>query len=393
MRRLSGDGSATVLGRAERLRAAEAAFVNAISTNLLDFDDTHLPTIIHPTAPVASVAFALGEELGSTGSQVLTAFVLGAEVACRIGNMVSPGHYARGWHITSTCGAFGAAAAAAKLLGLDAPSTGHALGIASSLAGGTIENLPTAGKNASVGNAARSGVLAAYLASEGYEAAPAALEGPLGWARACGDVPDVGAGTRRLGQDWEFALNAIKPYPCGIVFHAVIDACLDLRREHDLKPDEIEEVVVRGDQLLLARGNREVRNARDARVSLHHTAGVALLRGVAGVREFESECVAAPEMVAFRAKVGCELDAPLPSGAATVVVRLKTGESLSATVLNARGSIERPMSDAEIADKARNLTGLSGAQVDSDRLADLVWRIDDLPKISQLLQAASPSPA
>jgi 2-methylcitrate dehydratase PrpD len=96
MQSLSGPGGATVIGRAEKLRAPEAAFVNAIAMNLLDFDDTHLPTIIHPTSPVAPVCLALGEELGSSGAEVLAAFVLGAEIACRIGNMVSPGHYARG---------------------------------------------------------------------------------------------------------------------------------------------------------------------------------------------------------------------------------------------------------------------------------------------------------
>ena len=147
-----------------------------------------------------------------------------------------------------------------------------------------------------------------------------------------------------------------------------------------------------GDELLLARGNRAVRNARDARVSLHHAAAVTLLHGVAGVREFEPECVADPEMVAFRAKVGCELDAKLPSGAATVVARLKAGNTISATVLHARGSIERPMSDAEIADKARSLAERSGARIDFDKLADLLWGIDGLPKISALLQATAPTP-
>ena len=116
----SGAATSAIIGRTERLDAMGAAFVNAISANLLDFDDTHLDTIIHPAAPVAAPVLALAEARGCSGQAVLTAFILGVEVECRIGNAVSPGHYARGWHITSTCGVFGAAAACAKLLGLSA---------------------------------------------------------------------------------------------------------------------------------------------------------------------------------------------------------------------------------------------------------------------------------
>jgi 2-methylcitrate dehydratase PrpD len=389
MGKLSGAGEAAVIGRPERLRAPEAAFVNAISMNLLDFDDTHLPTIIHPSSPVAPAALAVGEELGSTGVEVLVAFVLGAEVACRVGNMVSPGHYARGWHITSTCGIFGAAAAAAKLLGLSEGQTAHALGVASSLAAGNVENLPTAGKNASVGNAVRSGILAAYLAREGFETAPAALEGPLGWARACGDAPDVDRALRDLGWSWEFSLNAIKPYPCGIVFHSVIDACFDLRREHGLTPDEIEQVVVKGDALFMARGDREVRTAGDGRVSLHHIAAVALLYGRAGVREFEQGCVEALDVAVFRAKVRGELDPSSAPGAARVELFLRGGRAVAATVQHARGSIERPMSDTEIEEKGRGLTEWGDTSCDFGRVAALLWRLDELPEIRSLMEAAS----
>ena len=112
---LSGAERVTVLGRSERLDLLGAAFINAVGANLLDYDDTHLPTVIHPTAPVAPAALALAEQRGLSGAAMLHAFILGAEVECRIGNTVSPGHYARGWHITSTCGVFGSAAASAKL--------------------------------------------------------------------------------------------------------------------------------------------------------------------------------------------------------------------------------------------------------------------------------------
>src|SRR6185437_5074616 len=217
---LSGADRVTVLGRAERLDLLGAAFINAVSANLLDYDDTHLRTVIHPTAPVAPAALGLAELRGLSGADVLHALILGMEVECRIGNAVSPGHYARGWHITSTCGVFGSAAASAKLLRLDAERTWHALGIAASQSAGIVENLPSAAKNVSVGNAARNGLFAALLAEQGYTAAPAALEGALGWARAMGDEPDVPEITGDLGDRWEVLSNTYKPYPCGIVMHA-----------------------------------------------------------------------------------------------------------------------------------------------------------------------------
>ena len=187
----SGAATSTIIGRSERLDAMCASFLNAISANLLDFDDTHLDTIIHPAAPVAAPVLALAQARGFSGQAVLTAFILGVEVECRVGNAVSPGHYARGWHITSTCGVFGAAAACAKLLGLSADQISNAIGIAASQSAGIVENLPSAAKNVSVGNAARNGLFSALLAAEGYSASPRAIEGPLGWARAMGDEPDM----------------------------------------------------------------------------------------------------------------------------------------------------------------------------------------------------------
>ena len=212
--------------------------------------------MIHPTAPVAPVVLALAESRGASGAALLTALALGMEVECRIGNAVSPAHYARGWHITATCGVFGAAAAAAKLLGLSPARTAHALGIAASESAGLVENLTTAAKNIGVGNAARNGLLAALMAEAGYEAAPRAIEGPLGWARASGDAPDMALMLGGLGEDWELLDNAFKPYPSGVVLHAVIDACLELRAAHRLDAATIDSVVVSGDALLLARGDR-----------------------------------------------------------------------------------------------------------------------------------------
>ena len=386
MAAFAGAPVATVVGQGTKLDPMSAAFVNAIASNLLDYDDTHLATVIHPAAPVAPSLFALAEQRGLSGAAVLHAFLLGAEVECRIGNAVLPGHYARGWHITSTCGVFGAAAGCARLLGLSAEQTWHALGIAASQSAGLVENLPTAAKNVGVGNAARHGLLAALLAEQGYEAAPAAIEGPLGWARAMGDAPDLAAITEGLGSRWEIARNTYKPYPAGIVFHAVIDACLRLREQLGVPAEAIIGVTVAGDALLLARGDRAVRNERDARVSIHHSAALGFVRGRAGVAEFEMPAVADPALSAFRAKVTAVLDESLPRGAARVTVRFADGREVDATVTAPRGSLENPLTDREIEAKFRDNAAIGGFSARCEEQIATVWSLEEAPDVARLMR-------
>ncbi|WP_324417458.1 MmgE/PrpD family protein [Bradyrhizobium sp.] len=384
----SGGATSTIIGRTERLDAMGAAFVNAISANLLDFDDTHPETIIHPAAPVAAPVLALAEARGLAGRDVLVAFILGVEVECRIGNAVSPQHYARGWHITSTCGIFGAAVACARLLGLSADGIANAIGIAASQSAGNVENLPTAAKNVSVGNAARNGLFAALLAQQGYEAAPRAIEGPLGWARAMGDDPDLERLLGGLGRTWEISKNTYKPYPAGIVFHAVIDACFALRSRIG-RIDQIESVTVQGSALLLARGDRPVGNERDARVSIHHCVACSLLIGAAGVSEFARDTVFRPDMARFREKVRAALDSSMPDGAARVSIQLASGNIIAETVMSPRGSLADPLGDRDIEAKLRDGVRTGGSDWSAERIIESVWQLDTCDDIAGVMQRAS----
>jgi len=382
----SGAASATIIGHPERRDALCASFLNAVSANLLDFDDTHPETIIHPAAPVAAPVLALAERGRRSGRDVLTAFILGVDVECRIGNAVSPRHYARGWHITATCGIFGAAAASAKLLALPAEGIANALGIAASLSAGNVENLPSAAKNVGVGNSARNGLFAALLAQEGYDAAPRAIEGTFGWARTMGDQPDLARLLDGLGQTWEIAKNTYKPYPAGIVFHSVIDACLVLRDRIGQRVDQIESVTVQGSALLLARGDRPVNNERDARVSIHHCVACGLLIGTAGVAEFASDFVVRPDVLRLRQKVRAEHDGGMPDGAARVTLRLSSGDVLTETVISPRGSLAAPLEDRDIEAKLRDCTRIGRSGWDADRVIEAVWRLDAFADVADLMQ-------
>ena len=396
--RFRADRSASVIGRADQTDMLNAAALNAMSANVFDFDDTHMPTIIHPTAPVAAALFALAEaqEESATisGEALLLAFVLGVEVECRIGNAVSPEHYQRGWHITSTCGVFGAAAAVAKARGLNEQQIVWALGNASAQAGGLVETLGTMSKSISVGNAARNGLLSALLAAEGFSGPDAPLEGARGYLRVSAARPDLDAITDGLGRDWALSSNTYKPYPCGVVLNPVIDACLELRRDASWTLDDIEHVELTGHPLLRERTDRPgVRSGRESQVSAQHAVAVTLARGKAGLAEFSDEAVADRSLKAFAGRLHFIDDASWDVESAQVSIVLRSGESVSRRVDAGRGSLAAPLTDEELAAKLRELAAYGGSGVQPQPLTEMLWRFDREPDAATLMRMARPTQA
>jgi 2-methylcitrate dehydratase PrpD len=389
-----GPAHATVIGRRERTDALSATFLNAVSSNVLDFDDTHLRTVIHPTAPVAPPLLALAERRPISGAALLHAFALGVEVECRIGNALSPGHYRRGWHITATCGVLGAAAAAGRLLGLDARRMGWALGTAATQSSGLIENLGTMSKSVGVGNAARNGLAAALFAERGLSGPEQPIEGRRGFAAVMGDgEDDLSPIAHGLGDTWELMQNAYKPYPSGVVLHPVIDACLELRPKVG-DPQRIDRILVKGHPLLRERADRPaVATGREAQVSLQHSVAVAFLYGTAGVEQYTDACVNDQAVLALRSKVAAEDDASIPADAAVVSVRTGAGDLLTAHVAHARGSIARPLSDRELEAKLRELAAHGAPTVDAERLIAAVWGIDRMENVAPLMAMTIPAAA
>ncbi|RAR51525.1 2-methylcitrate dehydratase PrpD [Paraburkholderia unamae] len=389
--RFSANEHASLVGRRECTDMLNAAALNAMSANVFDFDDTHVPTIIHPGAPVAAPLFALAQTAPLSGEQLLLAFVLGVEVACRIGNAVSPEHYQRGWHITSTCGVFGAAAAVARALSLAARESAWALGNASAQTGGLVETLGTMSKSIGVGNAARGGLLAALLAREGFAGPDAPLEGERGFLRCAASRPDVNAITEGLGREWALRANTYKPYPCGVVLNPVIDACLALHCEARCALDAIEAVELRGHPLLRERTDRpDVRSGREAQVSAQHAVAIALARGRAGLAEFSDAAVADPVIRAFGKRLRFSDAASGSVESAEVTLVLRTGERVTKRIEAARGSLAAPLDDAALEAKLRELAAYGGAGVAAEPLLAQLWTLDaatDAAVVMRLAQA------
>jgi 2-methylcitrate dehydratase PrpD len=375
--RFRADENASIAGRSERTDMLNAAALNAMSANVYDFDDTHIPTIIHPTAPVAAALFALAESHAMSGEALLLAFVLGVEVECRIGNAVSPEHYQRGWHITSTCGVFGAAAAVAKALELDEQHIAWALGNASVQTGGLVETLGTMSKSISVGNAARNGLLSALLAEDGFSGPDAPLEGERGFLRVTASQPSWSALTRELGHEWELLKNTYKPYPCGVVLNPVIEACLDLRRDARWSLGDIEQIELTGHPLLRERTDRPgVRTGRESQVSAQHAVAVVLSRGKAGLDEFSDAAVADASLHEAGKRLRFIDDPSWPVESAQVTIILRSGERIAHRVHAARGSLAAPLANVELADKLHRLAAHSRSGVDAQALIDRLWKFE-----------------
>lgn len=390
----SGPRTASLIGRREKLDALHAALINGISSNILDYDDTHLRTVIHPTVPVAAALCALAEHRPVTGAQFIEAFVLGIEVECRIGNAVSPAHYAHGWHISSSCGVFGAAAGAAKLLKLTTQKTAWALGIAATQASGLREMMGGMGKSFNLGHAARCGLLAALLAERDFTSSERALEAPRGFAHVLGHAPDLDQLTRGLGESWELAANAYKPYPCGIVLHAAIDACLELRAGSGVATGDVAGVSVRMNPLALEiTGRSAPATGLEGKLSVAHVVAAALQYGTVGVKQFTDACVNEPEIVALRAKVTTQPDASCDTAAAHVDIVLKDGRHLSRHVPHATGSLEKPMSDAAIEKKFHELAASSRSECHAWDAIEIAWSLERLNDAAKFVQAAVPDHA
>jgi len=381
---LSGPAQAALIGRGERLDMLSAAFVNAAAANVHDFDDTHLPTVIHPAAPVVPAVLSLSQKRKVTGAQFLHALILGLEAECRLGNAVTPYHYAKGWHITSTCGVVGAAAAAAKLLGLNEAHASSAIGLAANQACGLVEGLGSMAKSVGVGAAARNGLFAALLAERGFTCSPRMLEGPRGFAHVMGDKPNLAAIDADLGTRWEAARNTYKPYPCGIVLHPVIDAFLELKPK--VRREDISRITVKGNPLLRQRTDRpNPRTGREAQVSLQHTAGVCFVHGAAGLAQYTDAAVAEPAVLALGNKVQIVDDASIAVEAAVVTVRTTGGGEHTCETRLALGSFERPMSDSQVEAKARAL-----APFDIIPLCETVWGLESTEDAGALERLAVP---
>lgn len=341
---LDAEGACTVIGDRHAYAPPVAALLNGALGHSLDFDDTHADSSLHPGAPVVPAAFAVGERVGASGKEILAAIVAGYEVCCRLGNALDPtAHYAKGFHPTATAGTFGAAAAAGRLYGLDTEAMISAFGVAASQAAGSLQFLVNGAwnKRYQVGAAAMNGIIAATLARQGFHGATQAIEGKHGFLRAYSDQANPALATAGLGEVYETGKVGVKPYPSCRYTHAPLDGLLAVRREQNLRADDILKVTIGLHQngiVLTGTPLEEKRRPKTVvagQFSMPFTAAVALAQGSFGWDDYA--LLGDPAIEALAERIHVERDARLEGQ------RHPFGGSIR--VETAQGVIERLIAD------------------------------------------------
>ncbi len=396
-------GTASVFGDEGGFAPPAAALVNGTLAHSLDFDDTHARGSIHPSAPIVPAALAAGEMTGAAGADVIAGIVAGYEVQIRLSLALVPkDHYDRGFHPTATCGAFGAAAAAARVFGLSADAVARAFGLCGSQAAGSMQFLADGAwnKRFHTGYAAMNGLIAAVAAAQGYKGAADAIEGEAGFLRAYAPNPVFAHATAGLGEVYETLAIAVKPYPSCRYSHAPLDALIALRAEHGIDADEVESV-----EIGLSRTGRKLigvpepakqrpQNVVDGQFSMPFVGAVALREGRMSWDDYAPHLADAATLALCRRIRTVEdprAEAEFPANMSAVVrLKLKGGRSLQKLVVNPKGEPDNFMTEQELRGKFDSLVEPYLGAERTRTLADALLEVDGAADIGAILALSRP---
>ena len=389
----AGSGHATLFGRGRKTDALHAALINCLASSIYSFDDTHEQAVVHPSGPAAAAAFAVAEMQPVSGEAFLAAFALGVELECRLCKAltVAPAKGSMAWSGTGITGGIGAAVAAGSLLGLEMPAMRTAIGIALSQAAGFRAMHGTLCTPMMPAQAAQTGLRAAFLARAGFTSSPAALEGRYGYLSVFSEQPDLDALAGGLGERFEILRNTYKPYPCGIVIHPIIDACLELRRTHALDAGQIASIAISASPGAMALcNNRNPENEMQAHVSLHHWTAVCFTRGTARIQDMDTEtAVKDPALMALQDRVEATLDPNRAPDSAEVTVTMTDGTRHAVTIGHGIGSAARPMTNTELETKFAGMAVPVLGESRTRALMDQCWNLASLADAGALARASS----
>lgn len=378
----------TIIGANYATSVTSAAFINGILVHALDIDDTAVGTLAHPSAPILPALFALAEKNDCSGRALLTAYIVGLEVFYRIA-MASEGQMG-GWHRTSVFGALAAAAASARLLNLTTEQTATAIGISASLAGGIQANFGTMTKAIQVGNASRSGVVAAMLAQENCTAHQDSLGDPAGFGHAFYSGRfNAQKIVSNLGKPFNIIFPGIgvKMYPCCGLTHAPADIVLDLTRTHDISPNQVEEIIVYSEELLpQVLVYHQPETGYQGKYSLEYVIAAAMLDREIVPHTFSDEQVMRPEIQTFLGKITHHVrpDSEWKSlrihpwnHCSEVIIRLNDGTTYSGNAPCARGYPDLPLTDLELLEKFRNFARPTLPENTLELITERALNLDD----------------
>jgi len=393
-----GNGQNVVFGTRLRFSPPWSALINGTAAHALDFDDNFIPAFTHASAVLIPALLALGESINCSGKALLDAYIVGAELHTRIGLLVNPGHFKKGWHATATVGTIGTAGACARLLGLDAAGVSAAMSIGFSLSSGSKKQFGTMMKPIHAGFAAQHAVMAATMASGGISAAPDFLTGELSFQDfyAENDLSREPMALDGLGE--ELCLSKygllVKRFPCCGSAHKSLDGFLKLRTTHQIAPESIKLATT----WLPETFSRNLRfdrpqNEMEARFSLHYNAARILLEGALSLQHFTEEAVHDLDVVSFLKRIRQEtipdtdnmsLTTPLLSR-----IELHDGSIHEIEIVYLKGSLQNPLSAADIQHKFEDCVRLSGIKTVPEALFNQIMSIEKCTHIQGLMDQLS----
>lgn len=383
---------ASIVGLWFKIPAHDAAYVNGAMSHMVELDDLHKEAIIHPAAPVVPAALAMSEKADASGNTLLEAVIVGYEVEIAVSKAVNPSHY-RYWHTTGTCGTFGAAAAASKVLNLSLDKVVNCLGIAGTHAAGLIEVFGTSSKPLNPGRAARDGVMAALLAERGFKGPRTILEGEKGFFKATSRESLYDKGFANLGVTYEISKVSFKRHAsCGHT-HAAIDAILNLKKKFGFKAQEVIEVEVGtyNDAFEIVGRSYEPKTPAEAKFSLPYCVAVALVDDAAGLRQFTYESLKRDEVRSLTKKVKVYVDDQVNSMypqkfGSRVKVKVRGGQVYEELIEEAKGSPENPLSKEELIGKFIELASLKMSQEKCRQVASMVMQLERLSDVNEVIE-------
>ena len=387
---VSGSGLAQAIGRVEPVDPLLGALLNGVSSHVHDYDDTTPNNYIHASSPVASPLFSFASVNKLTGAELELAFIMGFEVMSRVGNAMYPSHYDAGWHSTGTMGSIGAAVGIGKLLKLSQEQMTHAIGLGATQSSGLREMFGSMAKSFHPGRSAQSGYMAALLSKQGFTSGMHGLEGARGLLAVQSVDADASIITHRLGDDFALMGNTYKPFPCGLVIHPIIDACIQLREKHLINPIDIAHVRLRVEPLVKDLcDKKDIHTGLEGKFSAYHAAAIGLLFGKAGLAEFTDEVVNDVQTSQLRNRVDAIADPAVPKSSVKVEIDMVNGHCYSMVLDHAIGDLTRPLSDKQLESKFREQSAsLPDKQV--DELIKMCWGIEQEVDIGRIVQLSIP---
>jgi 2-methylcitrate dehydratase PrpD len=388
----TGPGVATLLGRGRKSDVLHATLLNCYASSVYSYDDTHADAIIHPAGPVFAAVLALAERNRISGQDALHAFTLGVEISCRLSKAISvpPAKGNIAWSQSGVASGVGVALAAGKLLGLDGAQLRSAIGIAASQAAGIRSLHATMCVPLMPSQGGQTGLRAALLAAKGFTGGTQALERRYGYLTTFCQEANLDALLGELGTRFEILRNTYKPYPCGIVIHPMLDACLELRKDPAVTPANTAKVDIKASAGAMALCNNPLPPGEfEAHVSLHHWCATALIHGHTGIDVLFDKYVQDPAIRAFQSKITAVQTDGIAHDGAVVTITLADGTTREKTITNGIGSTRNPMTDAQLDAK---FAAMAEPVIGADRTRATIancWNLDTMPDAGDLARGAA----